>query len=350
MEAPFNPDNVVALGEGAAKGEENLAHIGSILSYSIADSYLSSEALREVAEDAGVEPELLPRKPSTRDAFRRASRIAENDAAKKLALEGGRRLNVMVREVLDSDDALVRQVVREVVDAEDVTLYHAAVAELRLEGPDPLTKAGVETLFPRALVSSRLLTDGPLHEQENRVVQTIVEGTKFELKHHDANAIRRVITAVLRPANAISLSNNGGLYFVPRQHPDELRTVRRFVAEVKKKAVKHPNRAGSGRESRAWATPLVDAEDARETIKAHLDEHIEREAQSLKKEMRGILKSGRKITPERQAELSSRSRRLKEAVAEYTEILKEKISTASADLDLAQRQAVSLLSRVGFKE
>jgi hypothetical protein len=59
-----------------------------------------------------------------------------------------------------------------------------------------------------------------------------------------------------------------------------------------------------------------------------------------------ILRRHQKITRRRQEDLFGRVRVLKSSVAEYEALLEREISDARANLQLAQEEAVSLLSRV----
>ena len=94
------------------------------------------------------------------------------------------------------------------------------------------------------------------------------------------------------------------------------------------------------------AVELVDREEYRDAIAASLDEQVGREANALIHEMGEILRRHQKITRRRQEDLFGRVRVLKSSVAEYEALLEREISDARANLQLAQEEAVSLLSRV----
>ena len=94
------------------------------------------------------------------------------------------------------------------------------------------------------------------------------------------------------------------------------------------------------------AVELLDREEYRDAIAASLDEQVDREANALIREMGEILRKQSKITRRRQEDLFGRVRALKGSVAEYEELLECEIADARANLELAQEEAVSLLSRV----
>ena len=91
---------------------------------------------------------------------------------------------------------------------------------------------------------------------------------------------------------------------------------------------------------------LVDREEYRDAIAASLDEQVESEANALIREMGEILRKQPRITRLRQEDLFERVRALKCSVAEYEALLEREIADARANLELAQEEAMSLLSRV----
>jgi hypothetical protein len=93
----------------------------------------------------------------------------------------------------------------------------------------------------------------------------------------------------------------------------------------------------------------VDKEEYRDAIAASLDEQVEREANALIKEMAEVLRSRKKITQRRHDDFFARVRALKGSVSEYEALLERDITDAKANLELAQREAVALLTRVEVK-
>lgn len=355
MEAAVDMENVVALGSGAQAAKKgDLAHLGSLLWYSIAEIHITREDLAEAVEEAGIDERFVPSRISLRDAFRRASSAAERAFAKKVPVgdsSTSRHANILLREVKDAGGSLVRQVVREEVDAQNVRLSYEPVAQIELSGGavdgDPISAellVGVTRLSPTLL------------PQEEDVVRRVVEGAEFERTHYDARAVRRLVSNVLREAYPVPLKNSGGLYFVSRNHPEILRSVVRLVEELKQKSENGPVHpaargatGGTRRGSSVMSVPLVDKAEYREVLAENLDEQIEREARSLIHEMGRVIQGGKKITRRRQAEFVSRVNELKGAVTEYQELLETEISSARSNLDLAMQEAVALVSRVDLK-
>jgi hypothetical protein len=138
----------------------------------------------------------------------------------------------------------------------------------------------------------------------------------------------------------VGLRTSGGVYFVPGAHEPELRAIERFVGELKDRLKEETKR------TLVMAVELLDREEYRDAIAASLDEQVDRESNALIREMGEILRKQSKITRRRQEDLFGRVRALKGSVAEYEALLEREIADAKANLQLAQEEAVSLLSRV----
>jgi hypothetical protein len=211
---------VVAVGPGAAE-RPAAAFLGHLFWYSISEAHAPRGELLSAMEDAGLEERFAPGEISARDAFRRATSSLELrkvvlDAAAQGRLFGTERryANLLVRDVR-SGGAPVRQVVREVVDAVGVALDHRVVAQLELSG-DRINA------FP---LSASLLPE------ERDLLDRAEDAFTFAKGHHDAGAVRRVVSSALAECSPVGLRASGGVYFVPRDREPKLRAIGRFVEE-----------------------------------------------------------------------------------------------------------------------
>jgi hypothetical protein len=214
---------VVAVGPGVAQRPAAAAFLGHLFWYSISEAHAPRGELLSAMEDAGLEERFAPGEISARDAFRRATSSLELrkvalDAAAQGRLFGTERrhANLLVRDVR-SGGAPVRQVVREVVDAVGVALDHRVVAQLELSG-DRINA------FP--LTASLL-------PEERDLLDRAEDAFAFAKGHHDAGAVRRVVSCALAECSPVGLRTSGGVYFVPRDREPELRAIGRFVEEMK---------------------------------------------------------------------------------------------------------------------
>ena len=349
--------------EGAAGahkgGRAGLKILGTLISMSVPQGNYPRGAVLEAMEDAGLDEVYAPREPSARDAFRRATRSlavsrVPMDAEAPMRLFGTERrhANVLIRDARTSGRSVVRLAVREVVDSAGATLSHRPVVHLELRGDDELDA------YP--LVAKLL-------PEERGIIEGAAAAYGRSRETHDDAAVRNVITRAFDAARGLSLLPSGGSYFVPADYETTARAVGRFVGELNdrlsdakpaREADDPDEGARAGRAEGAKApfrrlifipTDLVDKGSARDDLAAALAEKVRRDARGLAGEMAQLLTSKRKVTERRQEDLFERVRALKSYVSEYEGILERAMTENRADLELAQRQAVSLLSQVGVK-
>ena len=370
--------NVIALTREAAEGagtihgaprgasRAKLKILGTLINMSVPQGNYPRGAVISAMEDAGLDEDYAPREPTGRDAFRRAtrslavSRVPINaPASMRLFGNETRYANVLIRDARTSGRSVVRLAVREVVDSAGATLSHRAVAHLEL------TKDGELQAYP---LVARLLPE------EERIVEEAPAAYATARTHHDDSAVRNVITRAFDAAYGLSLLPSGGAYFVPAEHEATALAVHRFVGELNDQLARgggdagasgdaEPGEAQAGASTRTPAgtqagpfrriilmpTDLVDKESVRDDLAAALAEKVKRDARSLAGEMTDLLTSKKKITERRQEDLFERVRALKTYVSDYEGILEREMTDNRADLELAQKQAVKLLSQVDVK-
>ena len=324
---------VVAIGAGAAEAvPEEVSLLGYLFWYSVSEAEVRREDLIGAMADAGLEEGFAPGEISARDAFRRATSSLQRsrvpvDSRSQSRLFGTERrhANLLVRDVRTTGKSVVRQVLREVVDAVGATLEHRAVGQFELSA------SGEMRAYPLA---------AGLLEEEEEILGTGLSAFERARTHHDAGAVRRTVQRALSACSPVGLRTSGGVYFLPRAHEPELRAIERFVGELKDRL------NGEAKRTLVMAVELVDREEYRDAIAASLDEQVESEANALIREMGEILRKQPRITRLRQEDLFERVRALKCSVAEYEALLEREIADARANLELAQEEAMSLLSRV----
>ncbi len=326
---------VIAFAKGAAGAAQDpgkLKILGTLVNMSVPQANYPRKDLIAAMEDAGLGEEFAPREPSERDAFRRATRsLRVNrvpvDATAPQRLFGNERryANVLIRDARTSGPSIVRLAVREVVDSAGAVLDYENVAHLELDS------GGRLDAYP--------LVAGLLPEERD-VIQRAQEAYEVAKSHHDDGAVRNVITRALGGARGLPMLPSGGAYFVPAEHEATVLAAYRFVSELNERLGEKAPRIIF------IPTDLVDKESAREDLVAALADKVKRDARGLRNEMTQVLKKGTKITQLRQEDLFERVRALKRYVSDYEAILEREMTDNRADLELAQKQAVSLLSQV----
>lgn len=339
--------DLVAVGENLANGAQSteVEFLGHLLWYSLAETRITRENLLQALENAGVGEEFAPKEISPRDAFRRATasmeavkvpitlsnhsapsnRLIEHDDGTPTGYA-----NVMVRDVASDSEHIVRQVVREEVDAENVRLSYEPVAQIQMNGDDRLSAYALPGK-ERSLLPA-----------ERKLLREVWSRFDYECRHYDSSAVRRIVSAVLKEGSPVNMKASGGVYFISREHESVTDSVVRLVNELK-------DYATTSKTSTVTPVPMVDGDEYRDALAESLDEQIERQSKSLIHEMSKVLKGSGKITDARQKEFVGRVRELSGVVKEYEELLEREVQGARSNLELAHKEAMSLLSRVEIK-
>ena len=350
---PSDPTaNVVALGAKAAearsrrngkrpdrktddKGGED-QFLGTLLWFTISNAIrLKPKEMVATLEAASLNPhKLLPRPPGASGALTRAATDAEMGGVKLTADRDGNTLdsdyhaNILYR----STGRGVKQVVTEVLKDEG----EGSTKRLFYQ---PLAAAHVEN----DRLKVELLHAEPLLPPEKESLKRLKRYFEFEKERYDGEAVRAIMGRTFDLAEAIPVRNSGGMYFIPREHNEYAENILTFVGEVRHRAEDSLRR--KARPSTAFDLPLVDREEYRELLEDSLDDHIKKEAQSLIAEMKRALKSDTEITAKRQGKFVDRVKALKANVKTYEELLQMEATRARDNLDVAMKQARSLLGR-----
>lgn len=338
------PGTATALGPNAreklakSKGQDDSTEdsiLGHPLWTSVSDCVrFKPEALESTLVEAGLDPtQLVPQAPRAASALTRAATAAE---LKRQELEkdpDGEPIeaelyaNVIFRVAARG----VKQMVTEILDAGENRLAYEPVAAIEVDEDGDL-------------MLELLLQSRRLYEVEKHVLKNLHEYYAFERERHDADAVRRAMLRALRNSNSIPLRASGGMYFVQESKEDVTKKILDFISRVRKKAEKPPH--GGSNETHAARVELMDSDEYRHWVTMSLEDFIEKESNALIKEMTDLIKSETPVTRKRQSKFIERVRALKADVAEYEELLQYRAVTARSNLDLAGKEARTLLERI----
>lgn len=311
-------DNLVAIEQ--AQGVQ-VNFLGFLIWYSVADCRITKEELRQLFQKAGIDEKRLPKDISERDAFRRATKAGE---AKRIQLDakGERFLNVLVRDVRQTDKQIIRQLVREVVDSENVRLEYQAVADLIYQ------ENGIH-LIPKM----DLLPD------ERQAIDLISKAFDIERECYNGRTMRDIIGGILAGCRPVNVRPSGGVYFVARQYEKEVEAIKEFASGLDPYNTTH-------NKTRCWSVPVVDAEEQRGMLQESLEEQVKKDSKSLIGEITKLLNGNRTITQNLANQYVDRAKALAKLVKEYEEMLEFQSIKAKADLELAMQAAMKVLDKV----
>ena len=331
-------------GRGPGYASEDIL-LGELVWYSVSDAVrLKPEALESALKASKLDPKrLIPRLPSPTSALSRAAEAAEVKRRRLLKDRAGETVTeeLYVSVLSRTASRGVKQLVTEVLDAADLRPSYRPVAKV---SPGYTNGKPDGTLSVERDAEGGDVPDGELLGAEVDAITGLKSYYAFEKDRHDGEAARRVLGRVLSCANAVPLRNSGGMYFVPRDHAEFARKILLFVEEIRVRAENAPTRVA--RPSMAMKVPLVDREEYREVLAESVEVFVQKEAESLIKEMASLVKAQKTVSGKRGRGFVERVRKLKENVAEYEELLQREATEARAKLDIATREARALLERI----
>jgi hypothetical protein len=314
-----NTDNLLVLDDKQYQAN----FLGRILWFSISDCKVSFDQLKAAFNNAGIDEKHLPKEISPRDAFRRATKIAE---AKRIKLDNERYLNLLVREVKMSDTEIVRQLVREVVDSKNVRLEYLPVANLMLKND-------------KDFEYQNLIHSWELFNEESLALLKVENEFDRCKANYNGRHVRELVQNILSGCDPVAVRPSGGVYFTPEQYSGTVQALSDFVKELSQYSI-------DAERSRLYSIPVIDAQEHRVMVTESLEDQVKNESQSLVGEMAKVLKDGKTVTPKLAEQYINRVKQLRTTVKKYEDMLQTEILGTQSAMDIAMQQARKLLESV----
>jgi len=315
----INTNNLLVLND--KQFEKNF--LGRILWFTISELKVNFNQLQKAFNNSGIDEKYLPKPISPRDAFRRATKVAE---AKRIKLNEDQYLNLLVREVKMSDEEIIRQLVREIVDSKNVRLEYLPVANLVLKN---------DTDFE----AYRLPAVSDLYNEESLALMKVSNEFENCKDNYNGRHVREMVQNILNACDPVSVRPSGGVYFIPEKHAGTASALSDMVKELSQFSI-------TSERSRIWSIPVIDAHEHRVMVAESLEDQVKGDSQSLITEMANILKTGRNITPKTAEQYIHKVKNLKSKVKKYEDMLSTEILGAQSTMDIALEQAKKLLENV----
>lgn len=326
-------------GDGPTREE----HLGTLVWFTISNALrLTHEELDRCITESSLDPTLLmPREPGPAAALTRAADDAAVSDAEITEDRHGNPLDkpLYVNVLYRNTGRGVKQAVTEVLEETTKAAGSADHAVNRKKlAYKPLADCWVED---GELTVERVHTEDLL-PPEIESLKDLRRYFTFEKTRHDGEKVRAVLGRAFDLSDAIRVKDSGGMYFVPRKAGDYPEKIQDFVGEVQERH--EDSLARKARASTAFRLELVDNREYRELIEDSLEAHIKKESGALIAEMARTIKSDAGITLARQKSFIDRVKDLKESVISYEDLLEREATKARDDLDVAMKQATTLLT------
>lgn len=296
--------------------------LGFVVWFALPDVRIVAGQLASLAMSAGLTD--TPAMGCKADAFRRATAPRSRRGESRLT-------RYMMRPVCDTGRELVRHLVVERVDPNNVSLGHVAVAEAKFNHD-------TEQMSFDGLPAVRTLTADEQQTVEDLVQEADANYAEFTTSLTGAE-IQRWVMKQLEKMSHVSVHPRGAVYFIPQQRGGVLRQVQSLVNALKSYAKDPENQPVF------TIVPVLDDPEQRETVKAGLACGVESELHTLTGEIAELLNRPSKPDSETAAFKVEQISAMLRKVAEYEKLLGGTMDDIRSSVEIVKLQADELIDR-----
>jgi len=215
--------------------------LGHLFWFSIGNILIHHEELDEKLKENGIDREFMPNAIRISDAFRRATTEVKR---RKDTEFSGMYQNLLVAEVVASPELIIRKIVIETIDRENVDLtYEVGKGEIELNKENES--------FSYSSNDPEIIA----------VCEEVEEKFHIYRNHYGAQALRAMIPKIMDHLAVTPMRKNGGVYFVPANKTEGLTNLVEFINSLE--------------ESEAYKVPVVSNSENNDMINKKLDDHLQ---------------------------------------------------------------------------
>jgi hypothetical protein len=328
----------------AAMEDEGAPLLGHLVLYSIFSGEVTPALASQWFRELGLNEAFAPGEIRAVDVYeritgpsgvKRAYPIGPVQTRRQRREEGGRAREglLMIRHVSRSNTKIVRHLVREVRDEEQIRLsYDARLAVITFaRDRDENAAAGAGALKIEPDRGSIAALPGPEQQHVEELLGEVRQAFATGRLFLSADKLRSVVRSYVESLRAIKVRPTGGVYFVGRQYAQTLSALRELV-----------RRFGGG--SYLTRVPLPDQDEMREMVIGAFVTRSKEELDRLARDIAAAMRDGQTGQAAIQA-LHKRFAGLQAAAAEHEQLLGGSIDDAQASMRLVQVQLAGLLAQ-----
>lgn len=291
------------------KPEENL---GLLVLYSVTEVNVAHADLERQLIDAGL-GDHVPRRPADVDVFRRTATEAQRKR-RPIPNEPDQYVNVLVRDVTNDDDEVVKRIVCEIVDKGNRRLAYSEVYNL---------------IFTKATSAVDIRRIGRTKRPEaDEVAMEIATEYKRQVGTVDAACVRTVIGRILDRAEATSMRPGGGAYFVTRDHAETVAGLESLAEVIPGTMIN--------------SVPLRDDPKQRQNLMTAVEDQAKVDIQRQVDEIATFLNAGEPVTAEKMAHFLGNYRDIAGRTEKYRDLLDATLSGTNTLLKVYKAQTRKL--------
>lgn len=310
------------------------ALLGSLVWFTISNADVPFDQIHNDLAKYNLADHGLRKRIRPIDAFKKATKIVATNFGKT---SDGVSSALLVRQVGQDSDLSYRHIMLERAEykaGKKRRLVYEQVGEVLLnrgsiDKDGKYTGYGLKvTRLQRPDIDFSPAEDAWLDEKMGLVAPTF----NHMMTHLDSHAVRTFVREYLYALSAILAKENGGVYFVPQVHVDELRRLRQWVESI-----------GSSMD----LMPLVNFDESREMLVDSFEQDALREVQQASAEIAKILNDPKRgIREATYDQYATQASSLITKLGDYRTLLGDKLESAADQLTMFKMQLMELADRI----
>lgn len=312
----------------------NDALLGNLVWFTISNANVPFDTVHQDLAAHNLQDHGLRKRIRPVDAFQKATKAVAHNFGKT---EDGLSSAILVRQVGQDSDLSYRHIMleRAVYKAgKKRRLEYEQVGEVILSRGTINKDGKYEGYSIKATRLQRPDIDFT-PEEDDWLDTKIAEVSKVfnhKMTHLDSHAVRTFVREYLYAMNAILAKENGGVYFIPQAHVDELRRLKAWVESI-----------GSSMD----LMPLVNFDESRDMLVSSFTEDAMREVQQASSAIAKILTDpGRGIRETTYDQYANQASELIAKLGDYRSLLGDKLEDAADQLTMFKMQLLELSDRI----
>lgn len=273
--------------------------------------------------ELGLNPKFIPHVNEASDAFKKATKDVEKpESGRNYLLAGGKKMKLLVRDVASDRTKIVRHIVREIVDSENVRLAYDTVGEAIFYHAEVDSKTG-----KRKPTGHRLRVTmhyDLIGEDERETMEGVRKRISAKYEHDcqflDGMKLRDMVRDYIKYLNGVQLKPS--VYFVHQSRHEELGNLSTLIDRLAN---------GSG----MHMLPMVDVPAQRAEVIAKFTAEAESNVQSLLRDIGDAMTRQTKVTADTYRRLKEKYDDIQSKALEYSRTLGLAQESTAVWLDLA---------------
>jgi hypothetical protein len=318
MDEKFSDKVFATADQAVGHGGEKVPILGYLIWYSIKESRIKIEDMRNLFAQIKIPTDFLPEEPSRINAFKRATTELSEEV--EVDLGQGMTAVYMIRLTAKSDDEIVKSLIKEVRDASNKKLSYEEIGKVHFD------KDTEDVRYYDLKPDSQ-----PIITQIKQIYETYciyLTGKQIRVMIHEI--IKSMSPTLVRPSGAV--------YFIPYVHAEMVQKMEVLSKELSAYGI-------TDYESDFESIPLIDANKTRALVEVRFEEQNTRDVDRTLVELSKLLQ-GTDTTTKTAAKYVEQVRASKEIITKYEGLLNKEMSIARMKVEVLDQQVQKLVEKV----